>query len=55
VDVKHILIAKRFQKEMNNVLKVFEERRPSKKRANMFGGAISKFFFMKDSFKKEDV
>jgi hypothetical protein len=55
VDVEHILIAKRFEKEMNNVLKVFEERQPSKKRVNMSRGAILNFFFMEDSFKKEDV
>jgi hypothetical protein len=35
VDVEHNLIAKRFDKEMNNVVKVTEERQSSKKRANM--------------------
>jgi hypothetical protein len=44
VYVEHILIAKRFEKERNNVLKVIEERQPLKKRANMFVGAIFKFF-----------
>jgi len=40
---------------VNNLLRSIEERQPSKKRTNPFGGSISKFLFVKDTFKKEDV
>jgi hypothetical protein len=36
VDVDHFFIAQRFEKEVNNILKVIEERQPSKKRTNLF-------------------
>jgi hypothetical protein len=36
-------------------LKGREEKQPTKKITNVFGGSISKFVFVKDSFEKEDV
>ncbi len=55
VDAKHTVIAKMFQKEINFLLKGRKERQLAKKRAIMFSGSNSKFFPLKNSFKKEDV
>jgi hypothetical protein len=55
LDVDYSCIAQIFEEEVNNLLKSIEKRQPSKKRTNPFGGSISKFLFVKDTFKKEDV
>jgi len=54
VDANHTLIAKMFQ-EVNSLLKGREERQPAKKRTIVFSESISKFFLVKDTFKKNDV
>jgi hypothetical protein len=41
--------------EVNFLLKGKKERQPTKKRVIVSGGFISKFFSIKDSFKREDV
>ncbi len=55
MDAKHIVIAKMFEKEVNFLLKGSVERQPTKKIVIIFGGSISKFFSVKDSFEREDV
>ncbi len=55
MDVEHTTIPKLFEEEVNFLLEGREEKQPTKKIMIMFGGSISKFFFVKDSFKKEDV
>jgi len=41
--------------EVNNLLKRIEEKQPSKKITNPFGGSISNFFPIKDAFKKDNM
>jgi hypothetical protein len=55
VDVEYIVIAKMFEEEVNFLLKGSAEKQPTKKRRIVFGGSISKFFFVKNSFKRKDV
>jgi hypothetical protein len=55
VDVNHSFIAQMFEEKMNNLLKKTKERQLSKKRKNSFRRSISKFFSIKDIFKKKDV
>jgi hypothetical protein len=55
VDANHMLIAKKFKEEVNNLLKEKEKRQPSKKITNLSSGSISNFFHVKDFFKKQDV
>jgi len=55
VDVNHSFIAQIFEEKMNNLLKKTKERQLSKKRKNSFRRSISKFFSIKDIFKKKDV
>jgi hypothetical protein len=55
MDAKHIVIAKMFEEEVNYFLKGREKRQPTNKRVIMSSGSISKFFSIKDSFKKENV
>ncbi len=53
VDAEHVIIAKMFEKK-----KIVEKKRrkiTSKNKTIVFGGSISKFFFVKDSLKKKDV
>jgi hypothetical protein len=44
-----------FEEEVNYLLKSIEEKQPSKTRTKPSRGSISKFDFVKDTFKKEDV
>ncbi len=44
VFINHSIIAKMFKEEMNSPLKGEEERKPTKKRPNIFGNSIFKFF-----------
>jgi hypothetical protein len=39
VDANHMLIAKKFNEEVNDLLKEREEKQPSKKRTNLCGGS----------------
>jgi hypothetical protein len=50
VDGDHSFIAQMFEEEMNSLLKSTKERQPSKKRINPFGGLISRFLSIKDTF-----
>ncbi len=52
MDANCSFITQMFEKKMNSLLKRTKERQPSKKRTNP---SISKFFFVKDTFNKEDV
>jgi hypothetical protein len=52
VDANHGQIVKIIQEEMNNLLTGKEERQPTKKRENLFGNSISKFFCYKRFFQK---
>ncbi len=55
MDANHIVITKMFEKEIKFLQKGSAKRQLVKKRAIVSGGSISKFFFVKDSFKREDV
>ncbi len=46
VDVEHTIIAKKFKEEVNSLLKGRKEKQSTKKKTIMFGGSISKFFFL---------
>jgi len=52
VDAKHIGIAKMFEEKVNSLLKGKKEIQPTNKRMIVSSGSISKFLFLKDSFKK---
>ncbi len=54
-DVDHVIVTKRFEEEMNSLMKEINERKLVKNKSNVFGGFISKKFVIKDSFKKDDV
>ena len=49
------MIAKIFEKEVNNLLKEPHERKPTKKIPHVNGTNNSNFFVFKDSYKKDDV
>jgi len=55
VDAKHIVIVKMFEEEVNFLPKGREERQLPKNKVIVSGGSISKFFFVKNSFKRKDV
>jgi hypothetical protein len=55
VDVEHTIIAKMFEEEVDSLLKGSAERQLAKKRVIISGESISKFFYVKDSFKRENV
>jgi len=55
MDANHIVITKMFEKEIKFLQKGSAKRQLVKKRTIVSGGSISKFFFVKDSFKREDV
>jgi hypothetical protein len=44
-----------FEEKVNSLLKSIFKIQPSKKRTNPSRGSIFKFFYVKDTFKKEDV
>jgi hypothetical protein len=46
VDVEHTGTAKMFEEKVNFLLKGSVERQPTKKITIVYGGSISKFFFM---------
>jgi hypothetical protein len=48
VDAYHSSIAQMFEEEVNNMLKSIEEKQPSKKITNPFGGSI----FIKNNLSK---
>ncbi len=52
MDVEHIVITKMFEIEVNSLFKGREERQLAKKRVIVSSGSNSKFFSIKDSFKK---
>ncbi len=51
----HKFIAKKFEKEVNNLMKQMEERHPAKKEVNITIRSISKTFIVKDFFQQENV
>jgi len=53
VDADHFIIAKKFEKEVNNEIIRNVERQPTKKRSNVPTSAISTFFAIKEPFKKK--
>jgi hypothetical protein len=55
VDVEHSLLAKKFDEEMNNLVKSELERQLVKKKQNVSSSEISNFFIIKILYKKEDV
>jgi hypothetical protein len=54
-DVKHIVIVKMFEEKVNFLLKGSVEIQLAKKIGIVYSGSIFEFFFVKNSFKKEDV
>jgi hypothetical protein len=55
LDADHIINAKRFEEEMNGLLKQTKERQIAKKITNISRGSISKKNVVTDFFQKEDV
>ncbi len=55
MDVDHFFIAQMFEEKMNSLLKSIKEIQPSKKKTNPSRGSIFKFYYVKNTFKKEDV
>jgi len=57
VDAEHNVIAKMFEKDLIFFFLVEKKKKKqlAKKRTIAFGGSISNFFSIKDSFKKKDV
>jgi len=53
MDVNHI--PKNFEEEINSPMTKIVEEKPLKKKTNVFGNEISKFFCVKDYLKKDDV
>ncbi len=54
MDVDNMFIAKKFEKEMNNLVKQIEEKH-LQIYIYIIGGSISKKITMKDSFQQKDV
>jgi hypothetical protein len=44
VNIEHAIIAKKFEKEINSLIRRIMERQLVKKRPSMFGSAISNIF-----------
>ncbi len=55
MDVKHTIIAKIFEEEINFLLKGREERLLAKKIMIVSNGLVFRFFSIKFFFKKKDV
>jgi hypothetical protein len=51
VDADYVILAKRFEEEMNFPLRNILGRQPTKKRPNVFNFKMSEFFYAKDPFK----
>jgi hypothetical protein len=49
------MIAKIFEKYINNLLKKLHERKPAKKRPHVNGTIICNFFVAKGFYRKDDV
>jgi len=54
VDVYHVLIIKKFEEEVNGLIRGILERQLTKKMFNVLSNAIFNFFVVKDLFKKDD-
>jgi hypothetical protein len=50
MDVNHTIIPKNFEEENNSPMTKIVEKQQSKKKPNVFGNAISKFFLCKILF-----
>ncbi len=55
MDAEHTLLTKKFEEEVNSLVKSGFERQLTKKWPNVFANEISKFFLLKNPFKKDDV
>ncbi len=55
VYANHYMIAKIFEKYINNLLKKLHERKPAKKRPHVNGTIICNFFVAKGFYRKDDV
>jgi hypothetical protein len=55
VDTNHVLVVKKFEKEVNGPTKKTFEMQLAKKRPNVSNNAISKLFIIKNLFKKDDL
>lgn len=55
VNVKHGLIAKKFEEEENNNMKTWMEKKIVKKMPKIVGSAIFNFLGFVDSFKRDNV
>jgi hypothetical protein len=51
--VYHVLIIKKYEEEVNGLIRGILERQPTKKRFNVLSNAIFHFFVVKDLFKKD--
>ncbi len=54
MDCDHATIVKIFEEEVNALVKGPFEKQLTKKTMNVLGSAISKLFFVKDSFLNDD-
>jgi hypothetical protein len=50
VNVDHVVIVKRFEKEINSLVKGIVNRQVTTKKPNVYGRAMSNFFGVKDNF-----
>ncbi len=50
MNVDHVVIVKRFEKEINSLMKGTVNRQVTTKKPNMYGSAMSNFFGVKDHF-----
>jgi hypothetical protein len=55
VDVNHSEILRKFEEEVNYVMKTSMESQPVTKKPNASYSSISHFFTSKEPFKKDDV
>ncbi len=51
MNIDHAIIAKKFEKEVNSLIRRIMERQLMKNRLTMFGSAISNFFDVKNHLK----
>jgi len=50
VNVDHVIIVRRFEKEINSLMKGTVNRQLTRKKPNVYGSAMSNFFSVKDHF-----
>ncbi len=55
MDVEHTLLTKKFEEEVNSLVKSGLEKQLAKKWPNVSANEISKFFLLKILLKKDDV